>query len=90
MNYLKIQYILINLIVPFALLINNFLGFNSLGDSANYFYVNELPKIDNFFLNFVSQYQSPEYILYIQPIFIIYFLVLYTPFALLNKIRKGS
>ena len=82
---LCLTYILINLIVPFALLFNNLLG-----DSANYFYVNELPQIDNFFLNFVSQYQSPEYILYIQPVFIIYFFTLYIPFAFLNKIRKDS
>ena len=83
-----LTYFLINLITPFALLLNNFLGTNSAGDSANYFYVNELPKVDNFFLNFVSQYSSPDYILYIQPILIIYFLLLYAPFALLNRFRK--
>ena len=85
-----LTYILINLIAPFALVLNKLLGVNSVGNSANYFYVNELPNIDNFFLNFVSQYQSPDYILYIQPVFIIYFLTLYAPFALLNQIRKGS
>ena len=81
-------YLLINCIVPFALIINNILGTNSGGISANYFYVKELPKVDNYFLNFVSQHPSPDYILYIQPVFIIYFLLLYAPFALLNKIKK--
>jgi uncharacterized membrane protein YwaF len=85
---LYLTYIFINLIAPFALLFNHLIGINSAGDAANYFYVNELPQIDNFFLNFVSQYESPEYILYIQPVFIIYFCTLYIPFAILNKIRK--
>ena len=83
-----LTYFLINGIAPFALLLNNFLGANSKGDIANYFYVNELPKVDNFFLNFVSQYPSPHYIIYIQPIFIIYFASLYMPFALINKLKK--
>mgnify|MGYP005641089843 CR=1 FL=1 len=83
-----LTYLLINLIAPFALFLNNLLGTNSVGDPANYFYVNELPKVDNFLLNFVSQHPSPDYILYIQPVFIIYFLLLYAPFALLNKIKK--
>ena len=83
-----LTYFLINVIAPFALLLNNLLGTNSAGDHANYFYVNELPKVDNFFLNFVSSYPSPDYILYIQPVFIIYFLVLYLPFGLLDRIRK--
>ncbi len=78
-------YVFINAIVPFALLLNKYLGTNSDGHSANYFYVNQLPPVDNFFLNFVSQYPSPEYILYIQPIFMIYFLVLYLPFVLIKK-----
>ena len=85
-----LTYFLINLIAPFALLLNNFLGTNSKGDFANYFYVKELPKVDNFFLNFVSQYPSPDYILYIQPIFIIYFLSLYIPFFLLNKLKNQT
>ena len=83
-----LTYLLINLIAPFALFLNNLLGTNSAGDPANYFYVNELPKVDNVLLNFVSQHPSPDYILYIQPVFIIYFLLLYAPFALLNKIKK--
>ena len=83
-----LTYILINLIAPLALFLNNLLGTNSAGYPANYFYVNELPKVNNFFLNFVSQHPSPDYILYIQPVFIIYFLLLYAPFALLNKIKK--
>ena len=81
-----LTYLVINIIItPFALIINNLLGANSIGESANYFYVNQLPKVDNFFLNFVSQYPSPEYILYIQPIFIFYFLALYFPFFIVNK-----
>ena len=80
-----LTYIFINLLVPFALVLNNYLGSNSSGVFANYFYVNELPKVDNFFLNFVSQYPSPEYIFYIQPVLIIYFLLLYIPFAVLRK-----
>ena len=81
-------YLFINLIAPFALWFNKLLGENTAGDSANYFYVNELPKVDNFFLNFVSQYPSPDYILYIQPIFIIYFIGLYLPFMLFDKFKK--
>jgi len=76
-------YIFINLIAPSALVINSFLGSNSIGEHANYFYVNKLPEIDNFFLNFVSDYPSPDYIFYIQPIFIIYFLLLYVPFGII-------
>ena len=82
-----LTYLFINIIAPFALLLNNFLGINPAGIPANYFYVNELPIVDNFFLNFVSQYPSPDYILYIQPIFIIYFLLLYAPFFLIKKIN---
>jgi len=81
-------YAFINIIAPLALLLNNFLGSNANGDIANYFYANHLPSVDNFFLNFVSDYPSPEYILYIQPIFIIYFLSLYFPFVLIKKIKK--
>tara|TARA_Y100001970_G_scaffold282813_1_gene396507 strand:- start:66353 stop:67069 length:717 start_codon:yes stop_codon:yes gene_type:complete len=83
-----LTYLFINIIAPFALWFNKLLGENVVGDSANYFYVNELPKVDNFFLNFVSQYPSPDYILYIQPIFIIYFLGLYFSFMLFNKLKK--
>ena len=83
-----LTYLLINFIAPIALLINNYLGQNSVGVSANYFYVNELPKVDNYFLNFVSQHPSPDFILYIQPIFIIYFTSLYIPFFILNKIKN--
>tara|TARA_B110001454_G_scaffold33942_1_gene33357 strand:+ start:437 stop:1213 length:777 start_codon:yes stop_codon:yes gene_type:complete len=84
-----LTYLFINLIVPFALIFNSLLGPNSNGDYANYFYVNELPKIDNFFLNFVSQYSSPDYIFYIQPIIIIYFLMLYIPFGIWSKLKKN-
>ena len=83
-----LTYLFINIIAPFALWFNKLLGENVAGDPANYFYVNELPKVDNFFLNCVSQYPSPDYILYIQPIFIIYFLGLYFPFMLVNKLKK--
>ena len=81
-------YLLINVVAGPALLLNNFLGKNSSGEIANYFYVNELPKVDNYFLNFVSKYPSPEYIYYIQPIFIIYFLALYIPFYIFYKYKK--
>ena len=81
-------YLFINLIAPFALILNSKLGINSAGISANYFYVNELPKVNNFFLNYIKEIPSPDYILYIQPIFIMYFLSLYIPFALINKFNK--
>lgn len=81
-------YIFINLIAPFALLLNNYLGSNSFGEFANYFYVNKLPEIDNFFLNFVSHHPSPNYIFYLQPIFIIYFLLLYVPFGIISRNDK--
>ena len=35
--------------------VNNLLGTSSRGETANYFYVNELPKVDNFFLIFVRK-----------------------------------
>jgi len=75
-----LTYIFINIIAPFALWFNNILG-----EPANYFYVMQLPEVDNFFLNFVSRHPSPDYILYIQPVFILYFLVLYVPFYILSK-----
>ncbi len=84
-----LTYLFINIIAPFALIFNRFLGNNINGDPANYFYVIELPKVDTIFLNFVSQYPSPEYILYIQPVFIFYFLMLYIPFGIWNKIKKS-
>jgi len=84
-----LTYLFINIIAPFALVFNHFLGNNINGDPANYFYVIELPKVDTIFLNFVSQFPSPEYILYIQPIFIFYFLMLYIPFGIWNKIKKS-
>jgi len=81
-------YAFINIIAPFALILNNFLGSNANGDIANYFYTTQLPPVDNFFLNFVADYPSPEYILYIQPIFIIYFMALYLPFAIIKYNKK--
>ena len=59
-----------------------------MGVHANYFYVNELPKADNFFLNLISEYPSPDYIFYIQPIFIAYFLSLYLLFFIYYKVRS--
>ena len=82
-------YLMINLIVPFALLINNYLGVNSAGEMANYFYVSELPTVDNYFLNLISQHPSPDYILYMQPIIICYFLLLYLPFIFINNYEKN-
>ncbi len=84
-----LTYLFINIIAPLALGLNHFLGNNINGDPANYFYVIELPKVDTIFLNYAAQYPSPEYILYIQPVFIIYFLVLYIPFGIYNKFKKN-
>tara|TARA_B100000945_G_scaffold318261_1_gene322733 strand:- start:3488 stop:4273 length:786 start_codon:yes stop_codon:yes gene_type:complete len=85
-------YLFINIIAPFALLLNKLLGTNSDGLSANYFYVNELPKADNYFLNIIAHHPSPDYILYIQPIFILYFIALYFLFLAINilKIEKRA
>ena len=87
--FVCLTYLFINIIAPFALGLNHFLGYNINGDPANYFYVIELPKVDTIFLNYAAQYPSPEYILYIQPVFIIYFLVLYIPFGIYNKFKKS-
>ena len=84
LTYLFIVFV----IIPIALISNKILGTNSAGLSANYFYANELPKVDNFFLNYAAQYPFPEYILHIQPTFIFYFLILYIPFFILNKYKK--
>jgi len=80
-------YLFINIIAPFALLLNKLLGTNSDGISANYFYVNELPKVDNYFLNIIAHHPSPDYILYIQPVFILYFIVLYLFFMAINLLK---
>ena len=48
-----------------------------------------LPKVDTIFLNYAAQFPSPEFILYMQPVFIIYFIILYLPFAVSNKIKKN-
>ena len=84
-----LTYIFINIIAPLALIFNHYLGTNINGDFANYFYVIELPKVDTIFLNYAAQFPSPEYILYMQPVFIIYFIILYLPFAISNKIKKN-
>ena len=78
-------YIFINLIAPIAILLNYMLGSNSNGDSANYFYIMELPKIDNYLLNFVIDKSFPNFIFYIQPLIIAYIIMLYIPFFILNR-----
>ena len=84
-----LTYLLINVvIVPIALIANKLLGSNAVGDSANYFYASELPKVDNFLLSYAAQHPFPDYILYIQPVFIIYFLTLYIPFFIIRKYKN--
>ena len=79
-------YLFINLIAPIAILINYFLGYNSNGDFANYLYVMELPKVDNFLVNMIADHPFPNFILYAQPLILLYLLILYIPFFL-NKNR---
>jgi len=81
-------YIFINLLVPFAILLNIFLGTNASGDFSNYLYIMELPNVDNFLLDFVLDKTFPNFILYVQPLIIFYILVLYLPFFLLNRFKK--
>ena len=78
-------YIFINLIVPIAILLNYMLGSNLNGDSANYLYIMELPKIDNYLLSLVIDKSFPNFILYIQPLIIVYIIILYIPFFILNR-----
>jgi uncharacterized membrane protein YwaF len=78
-------YFFINLIVPIAILINYILGYNSNGDRANYLYIMELPTVDNFLLNFVIDKSFPNFIFYIQPLIIMYIIILYIPFFILNR-----
>ena len=77
-------YLFVNLITPIAILLNYILGKNSNGDSANYLYVMELPKVDNVLVNFVSDKPFPDFIFYIQPLIIIYILILYIPFFIIK------
>tara|TARA_B110000014_G_C20126450_1_gene600521 strand:- start:910 stop:1728 length:819 start_codon:yes stop_codon:yes gene_type:complete len=79
-NGVVYTYIFINLIAPMAILLNYFLGINSNGDPANYLYVMKLPEVDNLLLSFISERPFPEFIVYIQPLIIIYMLMLYIPF----------
>tara|TARA_Y100001978_G_scaffold189122_1_gene191123 strand:+ start:5096 stop:5872 length:777 start_codon:yes stop_codon:yes gene_type:complete len=85
---LLFTFLLINYIAPFALTFNKMIGLSINGNPANYFYVNKLPEVDNFFLNLVSDYPSPDYILYIQPVFLCYFIALYFPFFIYDKMKK--
>tara|TARA_B100001123_G_scaffold240697_1_gene269247 strand:- start:39 stop:848 length:810 start_codon:yes stop_codon:yes gene_type:complete len=73
-------YIFVNLIAPVAILLNYLLGSSSKQDFANYLYVMELPKVDNALLSFISDKPFPDFIFYIQPLIIIYMLILYIPF----------
>jgi len=74
-------YFFMNLIVPIAVFINSFLGANLNGDFANYLYVMELPKVDNFLVNMIVQHPFPYFILYAQPLIVIYLIILYLPFS---------
>jgi uncharacterized membrane protein YwaF len=80
-------YIFINLIAPIAIILNYFLGYNANGNFANYLYIMELPNVDNFLLNFIINKEFPNFIIYIQPLIIIYILILYFPFFILNRCR---
>ena len=81
-------YLFVNLIAPIAILLNYILGKNSNGDSANYLYVMELPKVDNFLVNFVSDKPFPDFIFYIQPLIITYILILYIPFFIIKHYQS--
>ena len=82
------SYLFINLIIPLAILLNQYLGYNSSGYPANYLYVSELPNTDNFIIDMISSYPFPVYLFYGQPILIIYLLISYLPFTLLSFKRK--
>ena len=81
-------YIFINLIIPFAIMINTFLGTSFSGDFANYLYVMQLPNVDNFLLDFVIDKSFPNFLLYVQPLIIMYILILYVPFFVINRFKK--
>jgi len=78
-------YIFINLIVPIAIFINYILGYNSNGDRANYLYIMELPTVDNYLLSFVADKTFPNFIFYVQPLIIVYIIILYIPFFIFNR-----
>ena len=46
----------------------------------------ELPRVDNFLVNMITQHPFPNFILYAQPLIIVYLLILYIPFFI-NNIR---
>jgi len=81
-------YLFINLIIPIAIMINKILGANSEGLFANYLYVSELPNVNNPIVNILTNYDFPYYLLFGQPILILYLLVLYLPFFTLKKIKN--
>ena len=83
-------YLFTIIIIPIALFVNYILGSNTNGDAANYLYVIELPEVDNTLLNLINQYPYPDYILYIQPIIIVYLLVLYLPFFAFSYYKKTN
>ena len=77
-------YLFINLIAPVAIFINYLLGYNANGDFANYLYVMELPKVDNFLVNMITDHPFPNFILYAQPLILLYLIILYIPFIIIN------
>ena len=81
-------YLFINLIIPIAVMINKVLGVNSEGLFANYLYVSELPDVNNPIVNILTNYEFPYYLLFGQPILILYLLVLYFPFFIIKKIKN--
>ena len=87
-NGVLYTYIFVNLIAPIAIFLNYILGYNSNGDPANYLYVMELPKVDNALLNFISDKSFPDFIFYIQPLIIVYMLILYIPFLIVGHYKS--
>ena len=87
-NGVLYTYIFVNLIAPIAIFLNYILGYNLNGDPANYLYVMELPKVDNALLNFISDKSFPDFIFYIQPLIIVYMLILYIPFLIVGHYKS--
>ena len=82
-------YLFINLIAPIAILINYLLGDNANGDFANYLYVMELPKVDNFLVNMIADHPFPKFIFYAQPLILLYLIILYIPFFIKSPRLKA-
>ena len=82
-------YLFINLIAPIAILINYLLGDNANGDFANYLYVMELPKVDNFLVNMIVDHPFPKFIFYAQPLILLYLIILYIPFFIKSPRLKA-